>query len=138
MRINNIIKKLVKKYGTNNPFEIAKQIGIKVEYAPLGDTLGFYYYDRRIQFININNQIEEGQQTFTCAHALGRAVLHKHSNTPFLKKNTLYPISKIEREANEFAIALLSYGAEIHTGMTVYECGQIYGIPEQLREMIKK
>lgn len=137
MGIKDIIESLVKKYGTNDPFEIAKQMGIEIDYAPLGETLGFYYYDKRTQFININNAIDEAIERFVCAHELGHAILHKYSNTPFLKKSTFYSIDKIEREANLFAVMLLSHGAEIHAGMTIYECGQTYGIPKEMCEMIK-
>ena len=35
-------RSLKKKYGTNNPFDIAQHLGIKVIFEPLGSISGYY------------------------------------------------------------------------------------------------
>ncbi|MEV2359371.1 ImmA/IrrE family metallo-endopeptidase [Paenibacillus larvae] len=44
---------------------------------------------------------------FSIVHELSHHILHQGINTPFLKRNTLFSIDKIEREANELALYIL-------------------------------
>jgi Zn-dependent peptidase ImmA (M78 family) len=71
------------------------------------NTLGFFSKYKRCKFIHLNNAIPEKLQTFVCAHELGHVVLHPTLNTPFLKRNTLFSVKRVEREANTFAVELL-------------------------------
>jgi Zn-dependent peptidase ImmA (M78 family) len=105
--IKEIVKRLIKKHKSNDPFQIAKEKNIIILFAELGNTLGFYSSYKRIQFIHINNQLNEMMQRFVCAHELGHAVLHPKSNTPFLRANTLFSVERLEVEANTFAVELL-------------------------------
>ncbi|GIO22468.1 ImmA/IrrE family metallo-endopeptidase [Oceanobacillus sp. J11TS1] len=129
--IEEKVTKLIKKHGTNNPFEIANQKGVIVRYVPLGNVLGFHARYFRTSIIHINEALSEQQQLFTCAHELGHAIFHPDANTPFLKKNTYYSTDKIEVEANEFAVELL-FSQDTNNSITIKEATQDYGIPEQL------
>ena len=40
--INIIVAKLINKYGTNDPFEIANEFGINTIMCPLGNIKGHY------------------------------------------------------------------------------------------------
>lgn len=132
--IREKVNDLICKYDTNNPFEIANAKGIKILYENLGKSLGYYSNICRIPVIHINENSNEQQQLFTCAHELGHAVLHPNQNTAFLKANTLYSTDKIEVEANGFAIELLfNKGCEV---ITIREATEQYGVSEQL--LIKK
>jgi len=102
-----IAEKLIKKFHTNCPFQIARELGVVVLFEPLGNKLGYFSTYKRSKFIHINNGLSEKDQIFPCAHELGHVLLHPKENTPFLKNNTLFSISKIEREAHEFAVELL-------------------------------
>ncbi|EIW20754.1 MULTISPECIES: ImmA/IrrE family metallo-endopeptidase [Pelosinus] len=102
-----IAKKLIKKFHTNCPFQIAREMGVVILFERLKDTLGYFNTYKRIKIIHINQELNESEQQFVCAHELGHSILHPEVNTPFLRKNTLFSISKIEREANEFAVELL-------------------------------
>lgn len=86
-------KQLISKYKTNNPQEIAQELGIIILFEPLGEINGYYNTAFR--------------QKFTIAHELGHALLHSKANTPFLRDNTLFSINKLEIEANKFAVELL-------------------------------
>lgn len=137
--IKEEVHKIIKKYNTNNPFIIAKSKGIILQYADLGETLGFYFYDSRIKFININQYLNEKLQCFVCAHELGHALLHPRANTPFLREKTLFSVDKLEGEANTFAVELLIQDEYLHelkdSNLSIYEICEIYGVPKQLAHL---
>ena len=135
-KIKQIVEKLVKKHGTNNPFEIASQKGVVLLFEPLGGIYGYHHSFKRINIIHINSELNESMQRFVCAHELGHAVLHPELSTSFLQKNTLFRMDKVEREANEFAVELLLPDDCIYTyrntDMTIYEVATTYGIPKEV------
>ena len=98
---------LKKRYGTNNPFDIAKYLGIKVIFEPLGSIKGYYNKQLRMKQIHINCDLLDHDQLFTCAHELGHAIMHHDANTPFLRNRTGILVSKMEIEADKFATELL-------------------------------
>ena len=105
--IKNEVNKLVKKYRTNNPFEIAKGENIIILYENLGSINGYYNKYARQKFIHINENLDPVMQMTTCAHELGHAHIHPNSNTPFFRKNSFYSINKLEKQANYFSAQLL-------------------------------
>lgn len=100
-------KQLINKYKTNNPQEIAQELGIIILFEPLGEINGYYNTAFRQKLIHININLSEYKQQFTIAHELGHALLHPKANTPFLREKTLFSINKLEIEANKFAVDLL-------------------------------
>lgn len=52
--VKSTVNQLVEKYGTNDPFKLAKYIGILIVFEPLGNTLGYYNKHFRIPIIHIN------------------------------------------------------------------------------------
>jgi Zn-dependent peptidase ImmA (M78 family) len=140
--ITDRVKKLCNKYNTNDPFELASMMNIHVLFLNLHEEInGFYKYDRRNKYIVINSNLYDEDQRFVCSHELGHAHLHPRSNTPFLRKNTLFSIDKLEVEANTFAIELLipnDIRLEFHnTNISIYELTQMCGIPNELAYLIK-
>lgn len=140
-KIKLAVNKLISRYKTNDPFEIAKKQNIIVLFEDLKEVYGFYNYSKRYKFIHINSTIELYLQKYCCAHELGHANLHHDINTPFFKSHTLFSTDKIEVEANTFAVELLmpdSFLCEFkNEGMTIYEAAQIYGIPREFAELKK-
>ncbi|MEC1437381.1 ImmA/IrrE family metallo-endopeptidase [Bacillus sonorensis] len=124
------IKSITEKFQTNNPFKIAKELGIEVVFEDLGKALGYYSRHFRVKFIHINQNANEHSKEFICAHELGHAIFHPDANTPFLKRQTLFSTDRIELEANLFAINLLF--SSFNKCVTVKEAIELYGIPEQL------
>ncbi|SHH95446.1 ImmA/IrrE family metallo-endopeptidase [Virgibacillus chiguensis] len=131
MDIKDKVDSLIKQYDTNNPFKIAEAMDIVVRTIPLGKILGFHTRHSRVSIIHINENASTEQQIFTCAHELGHAILHPGVNTPFLKFNTYYSTSKIEVEANTFAIKLV-FRNDMSTSITIKEAAESYGVPEQI------
>ena len=76
-------KQLISKYKTNNPQEIAQELGIIILFEPLGDINGYYNTAFRQKFIHINNTLVEAKQKFTIAHELGHALLHQKQTHHF-------------------------------------------------------
>jgi Zn-dependent peptidase ImmA (M78 family) len=134
--IKEIVRQLIKKHKSNDPFQIAKERNVIILFAELGNTLGFYSSYKRSQFIHINSQLDEMAQRFVCAHELGHAVLHPKSNTPFLRANTLFSVEKLEVEANTFAVELLLPDDVIDqyqdTNLTIYDVAKMYSVPQEL------
>ena len=107
MDIKTKVLRLCRRYHTRDPFVLAEQLNILVLKEPLGSINGYYNQCYRQKFIHINEDLPPHRQKFTCAHELGHAVLHPKANTPFLRSNTLFCVSRLEKEANCFAAELL-------------------------------
>lgn len=107
--INNTVKQLCKKHNTKDPFELAQCLNINIFFHDLHEEInGFYKYERRNKFIAINSNLSSTMQRTVCAHELGHAILHPNANTPFLRKNTLLSVDKLEIEANTFLCAFVN------------------------------
>lgn len=107
MKIKNLVQKLIKKYGTNNPFEIADALGIWIYVVPLGNTKGNYVYNKRKKVFFINERLSEKEILFCIAHELGHALMHTKSNLYFNNSNTFFNQNRHEIEADTFAAELL-------------------------------
>lgn len=108
MWLKNIVVDLTKKFNTTCPFELSSKLNINIVEWDLHEEInGFYKYDRKNQYIYINQNLSDEWKKVVCAHELGHALLHARLNTPFMKRNTLFSVNKVEREANRFAAELL-------------------------------
>lgn len=130
-------KQLISKYQTNNPQEIAQELGIIVLFEPLGDINGYYNTAFRQKLIHININLTERKQQFTIAHELGHALLHPKANTPFLREKTLFSINKLEIEANKFAVDLLITDEAIAEvkHLTLDQMANYFGINKNLMKL---
>lgn len=134
--IRKKVKSLIIKYGTNNPFELADYLGIKVIFEPLGSINGYYNKQLRMKQIHINSDIDRHLQLFTGAHELGHAILHPNANTPFLRNNTGLLVNKYEIEANKFAIELIIQDEDLSEYQD-YTTGQISRLLGYSEEIVK-
>lgn len=138
-KIKQTVSKLIQKYKTNDPYEIADLKNIIIIREHLGKTLGYHNTYKRISFIHINHELSPTWQRFVCAHELGHNLLHPKVNTPFLKANTLFSVNRIESEANRLAIELLMpdnviYTSE-YTGLSLEQIAAICGIPHEVVQL---
>ena len=79
--MNRIVNKIVSKYHSRNPIDIAQGMNIKVAYADLGENVhGFYQYYKRGMVIYINSSLDEFMQLQVLRHEIGHAVLHRKTN----------------------------------------------------------
>lgn len=137
MEIKPTVKKIIAKYGTNDPYTIADQMGIVIQRQDLGTVRGFYHKAFRIKQIFMNENLDEREELFVMSHELGHAVLHPDSNTPFLKSNTFFSVDKLEVEANKFAVELLIPDEDLkeYKDFTAEQVANIYGIHEKVMEL---
>lgn len=126
---------LIRACGTNDPFEIATQKNILVLFESLGEILGYFSSYKRISAIHINRDCADTVQRFICAHELGHRMLHPKTNVPFLRRNTLASIDKIEREANQFAVELLIPDELLLGGMSIYDAAAACGVPKEVAHL---
>lgn len=134
--IRDKVNYVIKKYGTRDPFRIAKEKDILILYEDLGSIQGYYNKQFRTKQIHINRNIPDHLQTFTAAHELGHALLHPNESTPFLKNCTLQVVDKLEIEANKFAVELLIPDSAIQEytdqSFTIEQIARIYGYAVEL------
>jgi Zn-dependent peptidase ImmA (M78 family) len=137
MDTKKIVKEIIGKYNSNNPFIIADSMNVTIIYSNMKNTLGFFSKYKRCKFIHLNNTIPEKLQTFVCAHELGHVILHPELNTPFLKQNTLFLVEKVEREANTFAVELLLPDKLLceYPNCELTDIAKIIGIPDKLIDL---
>lgn len=133
MWLKEKVVKLIKKYKTTDPFEIASRMNIHIIKWDLHEEInGYYKYDRRNRYIVINQKLSEELQKVVCAHELGHAILHTRVNTPFMTKNTFFSVSKIEREANRFAAELLIPDDCFIEYNNIFDIASAYQVPVEL------
>lgn len=102
-----IVESLVRKFGSRNPFQIAKELGIIIIRTPLSGIRGFYQYIKRCKIIYLDSGLDDNTARFVCAHELGHAIMHRNHNRIFLDTCTSLKSSRYEREADRFAVDLL-------------------------------
>lgn len=136
--IKRIVAYYVRRFGTADPFRIAKELGIKVFYHPLGSsTVGMYKYLEHTKCIFLNSDIDEEYLKVVMAHELGHAILHWKENCCFMAHKTLLLTSRTESDANMFAAHLLipDDALQEYAGCTREQFCQCTGYPEELIEL---
>lgn len=114
MNIPQRVKNLINKYDTTNPFQLAKEIGISIIRLPLPEDIhGFLVHVLRRKYIVLNENLCYAAEKVTICHELGHARLHAGYGYYLHPDSTYYIASNREREANEYAIHLLSYSTDI-------------------------
>ncbi len=112
------VKNLVTKYNTANPFELAKELNIKIISLDLPDSIkGFLVRVLRRKYIILNNKLTYERQKIVLAHELGHARLHTAYGYYLHADMSYYVPSKREKEANVFAIHLLSYSSDLDANL---------------------
>lgn len=114
MNIEYKVKDLIKKYNTSNIKELVDHLDISIEYQDFkAKTL-----DSRLMIVDskgyifVRSDLDCAYENFLIAHELGHYVLHYDGNISFNFLRRVYK-TRLEREANEFAIRLLMY-EELH------------------------
>ena len=130
---------LIVKYGTKNPFKLAKKLNIEIIIEDLGEVRGLFKKVLRKKFIFINSKLNEFDQKLVCCHELGHAILHSSSEHQFLIDNTsLLRRSRLEDEANLFASYLLIPDDEVIEEFEVRETETNFWILEEIKRLRNK
>lgn len=104
------VEDLVDRYGTRNPEELAKALGISIKYMNSTKTLlGMYQVILKNRYIFIPNNLGSLKNT-VLAHEIGHDQLHREESlkgVTFHESRVFNPINVFEIEANIFAAHLL-------------------------------
>lgn len=131
--MNKTILQLIHKFKTNDPFEIARGLNINIRYARFEDgTRGLYYRALRRRFIVLHDGLDENWSRFICAHELGHDRLHPGFSRFWLDEQSFYNAGKYERQANKFAVRLLTSGDSPAPGETISELLRRNRVPEEM------
>ncbi len=104
-------QKLIRRFGTRDPFEIAAGLGFIVKIRnDFKKQRGSFAVILGNVFIFINGSLSEEMQRMVCAHELGHALLHRElvTDSPWILEHELFDMKdRTEYEANLFAANLL-------------------------------
>ena len=110
MELKTKLNNIVNNYNTTNVKEICDYLDIEIAYTEFkAKTL-----ESRLMIIDGNGYIfvrpnlDERYENFLIAHELGHYILHYDKNIKFNFLKRIYK-TRLEKEANEFAIRLLTY-----------------------------
>ncbi len=114
MNVENKLNDLLNEFKTSNVKEIADHLDISIQHQDFkAKTL-----DSRLMIVDskgyifVRNDLDCAYEIFLIAHELGHYVLHFDKDISFNFLRRVYK-TRLEREANEFAIRLLMY-EELH------------------------
>lgn len=128
-----IVNFIGKRYGTFNPFIVAKRLNIPVIWCDLGDNLmGKVSYLKGRPIILLNESFEfNNSRYFYCAHELSHAIWQE-GLTGAYNLNTRFR-SKFEQEATKYAIYILInlYNEDNDEFPDTYHVIEVeYGVPK--------
>jgi Zn-dependent peptidase ImmA (M78 family) len=122
--LTKVGRNLVKRCGTRDPFQIARELGIEVMFCPgFGPLKGMYRVIKRNRFIFINEDLSLRMQRIVCAHELGHDQLHRNlAKGTAIQEFMLYDMAtKPEYEANIVAAEILLDTNEVLEYIYQYE-----------------
>ena len=137
MDIKELVRRLIKKHGTTNPYTIIKELGITIVYEDLGTINGYYNKQLRDKQIHINQNLSEHEELLTICHELGHSIMHPNVSTPFLISSTYLSVNKLELEANTFAINLLIQDSDLieYKEYSTEQLSKLFGYRKELIEL---
>lgn len=133
--MDKLVKRLVRRYQTSDPFELAARMNIIVCVLEMDeDVRGLYYRKLRRRFIVINSKLDPIWQRVVCAHEIGHDRLHPGISRFWLDDHSFFNVGKLERQANQFAVRLLTAGDDLAEGDSINELLRRNGVPEQMSQ----
>jgi len=135
--MDSMIRQLIRKYKTNCPFELANCLNINVWFRDLGkSTRGLYVRKLRRRYIVIHEGLDDQWKRFVCAHELGHDRLHPGLSRFWLDEHSFFHAGKFERQANKFAIRLLTAGDSPRRGESISDFLRRNNVPPEMSRFI--
>ena len=114
--------RLVNRFGTRDPFSIAKGLGIRLYWEDFTVLKGMYRVIKRNRCIFINKNLSPALAKIVCAHEIGHDQLHRNAASDGFQEFMLYDMNcRREYEANMVAAAILLPTEEVLS--YIYEFG---------------
>ncbi|MEE6708959.1 ImmA/IrrE family metallo-endopeptidase [Lacticaseibacillus paracasei] len=103
------------RYGTSDPFKLAKRDGISIRRSDLGNNiLGYSMQISRMPLIVLSWSLNDCQATAVCAHELGHCKMHRELDTNFFSRVGAEPmVGDNEYQANCFMFELVFGDQEV-------------------------
>ncbi|NPV54673.1 MAG: ImmA/IrrE family metallo-endopeptidase [Firmicutes bacterium] len=129
--IKQTVTELINEYGTSDPYRLAQAMHILVDEVPFHDIGGLTMELAGQSTIMINSNFPDWHKRFILAHELGhRKLSPRGAGYFFVSEHTLMG-SKVEYEANRFAVELLT-GQEPEAGETLEQFAVRVGVPVEM------
>ena len=116
-QLSNVGSDLVRRCGTRDPVQIAKELGIIVldDCENFGQLKGMYRVVKKNRFIFLNQDLSPQTKRIVCAHEIGHDRLHRVlAKGDGLQEFVLYKMNSIpEYEANIVAAEILLNSDEV-------------------------
>lgn len=108
-RLYPFILELIKKHGTNNPYEIASILDISIVYKDLtGLPSGLFLRYNKKSIIIVHSKLKKSKRDIVIAHELGHYLLKHHGNRIWGYRGK--PTGETyELQANKFAFLLAAH-----------------------------
>lgn len=133
MRERDIVRRLIHRHQTRDPFEIAFLTDREIVIQPLVCVRGFYQYFKRNHLIYLSDSLDYVSKKFVCAHELAHSFLHCDINAVYLDSQTHFTTRKFEMQADRFAADLLVSDEEARecAALPVETLAKMWGIREE-------
>lgn len=133
MRERDIVRRLIHRHQTRDPFEIAFLTDREIVIQPLVCVRGFYQYFMRNHIIYLDEALNDVSRKFVCAHELAHSFMHRDVNAIYLDSRTFFTTRKYEIQADRFAADLLISDADVeeYVAWPVDKLSQMWGIREE-------
>ncbi|MCR4621941.1 MAG: ImmA/IrrE family metallo-endopeptidase [Clostridiales bacterium] len=126
--------RLVREFGTRDPFRLAEETGVTVMYRDFEAQKGAFSVILGQPFIFLSSRLDEHDSVTVAAHELGHARLHiELAKKGIMCEYDLFNLkTSVEYEANVFAAHLLIDPNELEDclsqGMDLYACAGTLGV----------
>ena len=102
-----LAKSLIKKFRTNDPFEICECLDYTVLSVPLSGVRGFCQHYAGNSIVYLREDLPDHVKRFVCGHELGHAIMHTGTNEIYMDTRTFLKTSIYERQADKFSVNLI-------------------------------
>lgn len=136
--MRELVEKVIKEYGTRNPFLLAEKMGVTILYEDLGNISSYYNVALGKKFIHVNssNHIE-----LQYAHAIAAMLYYVVTDTEYdvvyhlnRKETTL---SEQEINSEKFAVFLLEHSKKLSDFKTFDEFVEYCGGTKEDKEHLE-
>lgn len=135
-RIKRLVSYYKKKYSTQDPFEIADNLGVLYQIGNCKHE-GCYMFLKNHRYIFLSNRLNYNELKLVMAHELAHAIYDRKDNCYFIRNKTLLLNSRAEKRANRFAAYLLIDEDVLreYDGFTIEQFCNCTGYPKKLIEL---
>lgn len=134
-----VAREIAEKYCTSDPFQLADFLHIQVRHEILPPHIGgFYTKVYEYAYIVINSEKPAAWKRAIAAHELGHAILHEHESGHVFLAYDFATQGKLEREANQFAAALLIGDERPYESETIYDFSKRICVPVEFVRYLQR